>query len=155
MKVQTLGFTKIILEPTHIHSWGSSAIDYCWNNIPRRIVGSMNLNYGISDHNIIGCRVRNKHLDLRDDIIVKRSMLKYDKVKYLELLEKCDWNFDGINKNVDLMVDKLSTNIQGVLNELCPMKTYTNNMKFKCYFSTDTKECIEEKNKVRKELQRN
>ena len=129
MKVQTLGFTNIILEPTHIHPWGSSAIDHCWNNIPRRIVGSININYGISDHNIIGCRVRNKHMDLRDDIIVKRSMIKYDKVKYLELLDKCDWNFDGIDNNVDLMVDKLSTNIQGVLDELCPMNTYTNNMK--------------------------
>ena len=71
MKLQTLGFTNIILEPTHIHPWGSSAIDHCWNNIPRGIVGSTNINYGISDHNIIGCRVRNKHMDLKEDIIVK------------------------------------------------------------------------------------
>ena len=70
----------------------------------------------------------------------------------MELLQKCDWNFIVIEGNVDFMVDKISTNIQGVLGELYPMKTYTNHMKYKSYFSTYTKEVIEEKNKPKKEL---
>ena len=49
----------------------------------------------------------------------------------MDLLKKCEGNFFGIEGNVDLMVHKIST-IQGVLGALCPMKTYTNHMKYKC-----------------------
>lgn len=115
------GLYQLVNSPTRITKTSSTIIDYI-------ITNEKELNYEnwltpkISDHNILKINTNTKHYnDTKNYVVRKSRMMKgYNTDEFQEKIIKTEWNRD--ETNVNIMSDKLVTDIINVVNEIAPIK---------------------------------
>lgn len=109
-----LSLKQIITEPTRVSQNCSSTIDLILTSEPYKISQHGVISVGLSDHDLIYCTSKiskdqiNKH-----NTAQIRSLKNYDKVKFIEKLNKADW-FKVINEeNINIAWSNFKFGLNG------------------------------------------
>ena len=144
------GFFQLISDITQ--SWPGqldSLIDHFWTNDPNKILKVSNTVKAAGDHNVVSASIRIKGSDTRRLNTRKRSYKNFDPNQYRQKLQLINWDEIYDITDVDVANDFLETNIVNILDELCPMKTIQYQNECKTWLTSETKEKMTDRDKMR------
>ena len=117
------GFLQYIKEPTRITATTSTCIDLCYTN-SNIVARAMVCNVSLSDHELI-LITRKKGPTIRErDAFFGRSYRNFDIENFKRLLSDHDWNELNNMNSPDLKWAYFHSVINGILDNLCPIKKF-------------------------------
>ena len=120
---QMYGLTQLVNEPTRISATSESILDLLMVSDPDKICQSGVLCVGFSDHNLIFCTRKITRIPINNHKSIRvRSMKRYSKESFVQLLAEQDWSSVLGNYNIEESWSNFKTIFLNILNTLAPLK---------------------------------
>ena len=147
--LKQFGLKQLIDEPTRYSIEKNSGIDLIFTNsdiISKSGVANVNL----SDHQmILLTRKKAKSIKQRCSF-VGRSYRHYNKEIFQEQIENANWHEFEESRNPIRMWEIMKTNIEGIIDTMCPLKTFRINQIKQPWITSPLIELIKDKDKALK-----
>ena len=147
--VKQLGLRQLIKDPTRFSHNKNSCLDLFFTNSDI-IAKSGVCNSNISDHQMILLTRKKIKLIKQKCSFTGRSYRNYNKELFQEKIKQLDWTFLDNNLSVQEQWDNWLTNINKVLDDMCPSKTFNIKQVKQPWISPRLIELIKDKDKALK-----
>ncbi|XP_072028067.1 uncharacterized protein [Amphiura filiformis] len=140
------GFKQLIKTPTRVTATSKSAINHIMCNNMQKIQQYGVIPYGVSDHYIIYCtrnHVKNKTNSHKG--IQMRSLKKYSKEVFVELLHNVNWSSVYRSGNVDEAWLSFRDLFSTILDSVAPVKEVRIKNPSEPWITAEILECIRER----------
>ena len=132
----------------------SSTIDHVYTNMPDNITDIKQTNPASSDHSMIYFTRKTGHMENPKQEQERRCFKFYNEDIFKQDLEKMNWEVVLGEQDVDKAVEKLSKNINTVLDRHAPRKTFVSTPKKKKTISQETAQEMKKRDKLWEEYKR-
>ena len=151
--LKQFGLKQLIDEPTRYSNEKNSGIDLIFTNsdiISKSGVANINL----SDHQMILLTRKKAKSTKQRCSFEGRSYRHYNKEIFQEQIENANWHKFDENRNPIKMWEIMKINIEGIIDTMCPMKTFRINQIKQPWITPPLIELIKDKDKILKKAKK-
>ena len=138
--IETAGFQQHIRG--HTRTWrthSDSLLDQIWSNCGQRIINTVNIVRGASDHNVVGITIAMKDIKTGGDNCRKRVWKNFNAARCLQKFKDANWDEVMNSTNVNVANSILEEGICRIIETEAPLKTVQVRTRYKNWISLETK----------------
>ena len=148
--IETGGFKQLITGFTRqAPHQDDSLIDHIWTNCAQKSIRHFNEVRDPSDHNVIGCDISIKDLQIGGQNILKRAWTNFDKVRFIEKMKQVNWSLVMAATNVDIANSTFEEIVCHSLHTGAPMGIVQSRTQYNSWITDETKVVMLERDKAR------
>ena len=150
-RILPLGVSQLV----NVATWSrpnqpESGLDHLYSNQPNKLSPIQVLDFGASDHKIIGCTRYSKSMKSNVRYVTKQCFKNFDKMLFLSEVSKINFWKIYECENVDLALKILTEDLTYILDKLAPIRTIQIRERYAPWLSKETKSIMSRRDSAKK-----